>query len=105
MCNTKVLAQTGSAFISHCKDCKTIFIWQNNILLNFSPEDFTAFKRMLYGLDFEDCSFRFQDNASRIIIKTPKPEISFTFTEEEWDDFNQAIDEAAYMQEVYDLIG
>ena len=56
-------------------------------------------------MDFEDCSFHFRDNISMIIIKTPKPEISFTFTEEKWDDFNQAIDEAAYMQQVYDLMG
>lgn len=104
MCNTKILAQAGSAFVSHCTDCKTIFIWQNNILLNFSPEDFSSFKRMLSELDFEDCSFHFRDNIPRIIIKSPKPEISFTFSEDEWEDFNQAINEALYMQQIYALM-
>jgi hypothetical protein len=104
MCSTRTLAHTGDAFISSCADCKTVFIWHRNILLNFSPEDFSSFKRMLDDLDFEDCSFNFLDNISRIIIKTPKPGISFAFTENEWNNFNQAVTEAIYMQQVYDLM-
>jgi hypothetical protein len=40
----------------------------------------------------------------RAVLKTPVDHINFTFTLEEWEDLKDAMDEAMYMQKVFDLI-
>ncbi|WP_237073502.1 DUF6686 family protein [Mucilaginibacter mali] len=105
MCETRVLSQQGSAIISHCADCQTVFIWHNNLVLNFTRNQFADFRRFADDMDFDDRALPFPDGYDRAVLRTPHNDINFAFTLGEWDNFKQAMDEAAYMLEVYSLMG
>jgi hypothetical protein len=104
MCQSTVLTQKGAAIISQCMDCKLITIWHHNLLLNFTPGQFKAFKDFTINLDQADYFFHFPDGDERLVLRTPNNDICFAFTEEEWDNFRVAMEEAEYMQDVYDLL-
>ena len=100
MCDAKTLSHKGAVIISQCVDCKTINIWCNNLIFNFTPQQFRDFKKFTEDLDFDDRSLPFPDKQERVVLKTPIDHINFTFTLDEWVDFHDAMDEASYMQQV-----
>ncbi|HEY9197648.1 MAG TPA: DUF6686 family protein [Mucilaginibacter sp.] len=104
MCSAKVLSHVGASVISRCHECRCIFIWNNNLILSFSPEQFKQFRDFTVELDFEGHTFPFPDGQERMVMRTPVNDVQFTFSIEEWEDFHAAMDEAVYMQEVYDLM-
>ena len=104
MCDAKTLSHKGAVMISQCADCKTINIWCNNLIFNFTVEQFTSFKQFTEELDFDERSLPFPDEQDRVVLKTPIDHINFTFTLDEWDDFHDAMNEAYYMQQVLALI-
>jgi hypothetical protein len=105
MCEAKTLSQRGITMVSQCLQCKTINVWQNNLLLNFTPQQFADFRQFIADLDFDERSHPFPDRMDRAVLKTPVDHINFTFTLAEWEDLKDAMDEAMYMQKVFDLIG
>lgn len=105
MCETRILSQKGTAIISRCADCKAVYIWHHNLILNFTEEQFAAFNRFACELDFEERSLPFPDGEKRAVLQTPNNDINFAFTLPEWEEFKSAMDEASYMLEVYSLIG
>jgi hypothetical protein len=105
LCEAKTLSQRGRTVVSQCLQCKTLNIWQHNLLLNFTPQQFADFRTFIGDLDFDERSHLFPDGQERAIVKTPVDHINFAFTEDEWDDLKDAIDEAMHMQKVFDLIG
>lgn len=104
MCDSKVISQKGVSVISRCAECRCIFIWNNNLILSFSPEQFTAFKDFSAELDFAEHMHAFPDGQDRLVMRTPVNDVQFTFTMDEWEDFQAAMDEAVYMQEIYALM-
>lgn len=104
MCHIRTLCIKNQSHISHCKYCQTIYLWHNNLLLNFTPEDFRQFRETMNQQEFYDCSLLFPDEEERVIIHAPWRNISFSFTQKEWNDLKGAMDEALLMHEVYDLI-
>lgn len=104
MCDIRTLCIKNTAQISHCMHCQTVFIWHSNLLLNFSPQDFQFFRETMNRQDFVDCCMVFPDGAERVIIHAPCKDISFTFTQDEFNDLRDAIDEALLLQQVYELI-
>jgi hypothetical protein len=104
MCDSKILSQRGASVISRCSECRCIFIWNNNLILSFSPEQFVQFREFTTDLDFTEHSHSFPDGQERLVMRTPVNDVQLTFTIEEWDDFHAAMDEALYMQEVYALM-
>lgn len=105
MCQSQILSRTGPVIISQCMECKTLNIWLRNLLLNFTPEQFRAFKLFTAELDTSECTFPFPDGEDRLVLRTPNNDICFAFSLDEWEDFQAAMEEAAYMQSVYALIG
>jgi len=101
MCQTLILSRKGSVIINQCMECKILNIWLRNLLLNFTPEQFKDFTSRL---DIEESMFPFPDGEDRLILRTPHSDICFTFSITEWDDFQMAMEEAEYMQQVYQLI-
>ncbi|RFZ86121.1 hypothetical protein DYU05_09930 [Mucilaginibacter terrenus] len=81
-----------------------MFIWNHNLILSFSPLQFTQFRDFSVELDFEAHSFPFPDGEERMVMRTPADDIQFTFTNAEWEDFHAAMGEACYMLEVYSLM-
>lgn len=104
MCENRTLAQVAQAHISQCMNCKAVFLWHGNLLLNFSQDDFVQFSQALHKRDFGDYSVPFPDQEDRVIMHSPCQDISFTFTRSEWADMKAAVNEALLMQQVYALI-
>ena len=104
MCDAKVLSQVGASVISRCQECRCIFIWNNNLILSFTPEQFTQFRDFTLELDFDNYTFPFPDGQERMVMRTPVNDVQFTFNNDEWEDFHAAMNEAVYMQEVYSLM-
>ncbi len=104
MCQTIVLSKKGPATISQCMECKTLTVWLRHLLLNFSPAQFRSFKEFTSKLDVEESLFPFPDGEERLVLRTPHADICFTFSLAEWEDFQAAMEEAEYMQGVYELM-
>ena len=104
MCDAKVLSHVGESVVSRCGECRCMFIWHNNIILSFSTEQFVQFKEFAAELAFTDHSFPFPDGQERVVMRTPVNDVQLTFTTEQWENFHAAMDEAVYMQQVYDLM-
>ena len=104
MCDAKTLSHKGTTMISRCAECQCIFIWNTNIIVSFSTEQFILFKDFINELSFEEHCFPFPDGQDRVMMRTPVDNIQLTFTPDEWEDFHEAVEEAAYMQQVYALI-
>lgn len=104
MCETKILSHKGAAMIGQCAECQTIYIWHQNLILNFTENQFTDFRKFAGDMDFDDRALPFPDGEDRVVLRTPHNDISFTFTVDEWDNFQSAMDEAVYMMAVYGLL-
>ncbi|WP_235833070.1 hypothetical protein [Arcticibacter tournemirensis] len=104
MCETRLLYSGDSVTVSQCVHCRVLFIWHGNILLSFTSEKFSSFRRAINSFGYEVQYQYFADGEERLVVSTPNPEISFAFTAEEWASFKNALNEAAYMQEIYALM-
>ena len=103
MCQSLILSQKGKTVISHCAECGTLNIWHQNLLLCFSTEQFRAFGAFSVEMDFSERAHPFPDGEDRAILCTPNKDINFAFTQDEWEDFKEAMEEAVYMEQVYQL--
>lgn len=104
MCDAKILSQRGATVISRCSECNCLFIWNHNLILSFTTDQFMQFKDFSAEFEFAGHSFPFPDGEERMVMRTPTNDIQFTFTIHEWEDFQAAMTEATYMQEVYALM-
>jgi len=104
MCDSRVLSHVGESVISRCTECRCMFIWHNNLILSFSIQQFMQFKNFAADLSFDAHSFPFPDGQERVVMRTPVDDVQLTFTTKQWENFHAAMDEAAYMQQVYDLM-
>ncbi|UPK69584.1 DUF6686 family protein [Chitinophaga filiformis] len=104
MCDIRTLCRKNQAHISHCANCQTVYIWHNNLVLNFTPQEFQLFYESLEHQQFHDCSMTFPDGEERVVVHSPYRDISFTFTKQEWRDMKEAMSEAILLQQVYELI-
>jgi len=104
MCKTRVLTQKGQTVISHCPECHMLNIWHQNLLLCFTPEQFRSFKNVAIEMAFEERAYPFPDGEERLILCTPHHDINFAFTTDEWEDFKECLEEAVYMQDIYEII-
>jgi len=85
-------------------NCQTMYLWHGNLLLNFTPEKFVAFKKAITSLKYEDCCFSFPDQENRAVINTPHADICLTFSLKEWKNLIELMNEALFLKEVYSLM-
>ena len=104
MCDTKVLSQRGDTHISVCHKCKTYYIWQQSFVLTFTPGKFADFLNIIKSNGDELFFSSFADGEFRLILKTPYPDIVFSFNEEQWQNFRDALQESYYMNEFYSML-
>lgn len=105
MCDTRTLSSRNSVCVSHCTGCKSIYLWHNNVILNFTTEQFHSFKNLISNYDFDDGAAPFPDGAERIMVRMPEKGVSIAFMEEEWESLKEVLEEASYMREVYEMLG
>lgn len=58
----------------------------------------------MYKVDTDESTFPFPDGEDRLILRTPNSDINFCFTGIEWAQFQEALDEAGYMQTIYEMM-
>lgn len=104
MCKTLVLAQNENITIAQCCNCKVLNIWRSGLLMNFSFAQFHAFHQATERLEFDNYLENRPDGKEVVILSTPFPDISLVFTREEWHEFFEKMEEASYMQRVYELV-
>jgi len=104
MCKLTVISKKGDVSVTQCLNCKMINIWNKSTLISFSFEQFHAFIRATENLKFDDYLEHTPDGTEVVILATPYPDISMVFTRVEWYEFFQALYEARYMQQVYQLV-
>lgn len=104
MCVTKILSIKAATTITYCPGCNAFYILHNNLLLSFTKETFNSFQEELRHLSLEQNGLLFPGGLERIILRTPNPDISFSFGKEEFVLFKHTVDEAVYMREIYTLI-
>lgn len=102
MCPTILLSQKEQTVISYCPDCKRTYIWHKSLMLTFESKQFKSFKN--YTKNDNHTFLAFPDGEERIMIATQHSQVSLIFSEDEWAYFLTALEEAEYMQEVYQLL-
>ncbi|MFZ4862326.1 hypothetical protein ACL9RF_09080 [Sphingobacterium sp. Mn56C] len=104
MCKSTTLSSKGNTTVSYCSGCQSHYIWQNSFILTFNPAQYDCFLEEIKSRMGVEDFMKFPDGVYRMMLPTPMPEVLFTFSEEEWQDFTNALFEAYYMREVYQLI-
>ncbi|TDQ09443.1 hypothetical protein [Pedobacter metabolipauper] len=104
MCKPTVISRKGDICVTQCVNCKIVNIWNRGVLISFSFEQFHAFIGATNGLEFDDYLEYSPDGVEVVILATPYPDLSLAFTRVEWYEFFAALNEAAYMQQIYQLV-
>ena len=104
MCDILLLSNKNATTISQCIHCNTIYLWHNNLLLSFTPAEFTTFQEVTSRFKFDEDAIPFPDHLMRLVMQLPEKQIGFAFTEEEWHDLLVVIRESLLMQEVYEAM-
>lgn len=85
-------------------ECKILTLWTRTLLLNFSPDQFTSFKNFTSKLEVDQSLFPFPDGEDRLVLRTPHSDICMTFSIDDWEHFQQAMEDAEYMMQVYQIM-
>ncbi|MCD0490018.1 hypothetical protein LPB86_17380 [Pedobacter sp. MC2016-14] len=104
MCKPTVIARKGKISVSQCSNCKMVNIWNQNVLISFSFQQFHAFIETTKDLDFDNYMETSPNGLEVVVLATPYPDISLVFTRKEWYNFFEALQEAAYMQQIYKMV-
>lgn len=104
MCKPTVISREGDILVTQCLNCKIVNIWNKSILMSFSFEQFQAFINATQNLDFDDYLEYNPDGVEVVILASPFPDINLVFTRVEWHEFFATLHQAAYMQQVYQMV-
>lgn len=104
MCKKTVIAQREEISITQCANCKVVNIWKPGLLLKFSFKQFDDFAKVARQINFDSYVEYAPDGKEIVILSTPFPDMSLMFTRSELSSFTAAMDEALYMQKVYQLV-
>lgn len=104
MCKKTIIAQRNSVTITQCTNCKTVNISKKSILMRFTFDQFDEFSRIARRIEFDNYLEYAPDGTEVVLLSTPCNDICLMFTREELSDFANAIEEAVFMQNVYQLV-
>ncbi|PVY38372.1 MULTISPECIES: DUF6686 family protein [Pontibacter] len=104
MCDTRTLSSKNNTYISHCVGCRSVSLWHNNLIVSFTPEQFFAFSNLIRRYSFADGAMPFPDELERIMIRLPHKDFTMAFTEAEWVNLGEVVEEALYMRQIYEML-
>ena len=104
MCKPTVIARKGLISVTQCIGCRMINIWNQGVLISFSFQQFDAFLEATKDLEFDDYLECSPEGTEIVVLATPYPDISLVFKREEWFNFFNALNEASYMQQIYNMV-
>ena len=81
-----ILARNELGFISIPGGSNLIHLCFNNLHINFSADEFIAFRRIVKDLLQEDCRIPFPDGTMRVLLNTPYEGLNFSFNNLELKD-------------------
>lgn len=103
-CSLKILSKNDLGFISMPENQNIIHLCFNNILINFSKEDFFTFRRIVKDIFKENEPISFPDGRERILLNSPYQGINFSFNRIEMAELVRSLDEAYYMERIYSYL-
>jgi len=103
-CPLKILSKNDLGFISMPVDQNIIHLCFNNLLINFTKEDFLTFRNIVKNIYKENEPISFPDGKNRILISTPYQGINFSFNQQEMILLVRSLDEAFYMEKIYSYL-
>jgi len=104
MCNPILLKSTPTTHLSQCVECKTIFLWHNNFVINYTASEFDAFRKIIKNAVFSNNALPFPDGVDRIIVRTSHESINLIFTEDEWVSLKDVLDEGQFVLQIYEIM-
>lgn len=102
--NLKILSKSELGFISMPVGHNVLHLCFNNLLINFSLEDFLIFRDAVKYISQEKSYTSFPDGRKRILLHTPYDGIHFSFDPHELHALIISLDEAYYMQKIYSYL-
>ncbi|MVZ61756.1 DUF6686 family protein [Sphingobacterium humi] len=96
-----ILSRNELGFISMPNGNKLIHLCFNNLHINFSINEFLAFRNIVKDLVYEDCRIPFPDGTLRVLLNTPYEGLNFSFNKIELNQLVTVLDEAYYMRIIY----
>ncbi|MGJ1204719.1 DUF6686 family protein [Sphingobacterium lactis] len=103
-CQIKILAKNDMGFISMPAGQNIIHVCFNNLLINFSKEDFFTFRSLVKDIFDDNKPIVFPDGKNRILLHTPYEGINFSFDQFEMLELVKTLDEAFYMEKIYSYL-
>ena len=97
-------SESDSLQIVQFKACGHIGLRYNNILLTFSEKTFQDFVETYSSISFERYSIIFPDERNRLIMNTVVDEVQFCFTHDQFENMQQALNEASLILQANSLI-
>lgn len=104
MCKPTVIARKGNITVTQCINCQMVNIWNKNVLISFSFQQFPAFLTATKDLEFDNYLEKSPEGVEIVVLATPYPDLSLIFTRAQWVDFFNVLNEAAYMQQIYQMV-
>ncbi|WP_185211411.1 DUF6686 family protein [Sphingobacterium mizutaii] len=103
-CRLRILSKNDQGFISMPEGQNIIHLCFNNILINFSKEDFIMFRSIVKDIYAESSPVSFPDGRERILLNSPYSGINFSFNHFEMTELVRSLDEAYYMERIYSFL-
>lgn len=85
-------------------NCNHIAFRYKNLLLNFNSDGFLKFTSSFKNLNFDERAVMFPDGTSRLVMHTRCQEIQLCFDHSEYRAVGEALQEAAVMMEVHNIL-
>ncbi|SDL89631.1 Uncharacterised protein [Sphingobacterium mizutaii] len=103
-CRLRILSKHDQGFISMPEGQNIIHLCFNNILINFSKEDFIMFRKIVKDIYADNSPVAFPDGRERILLNSPYSGINFSFNHFEMTELVRSLDEAFYMERIYSFL-
>jgi len=103
-CRLKILSKNNLGFISMPENQNIIHLCFNNLLINFSKEDFITFRKIVKDIYKENEPISFPDGRKRMLLSSPYQGINFSFDHFEMTELVRSLDEAYYMERIYSYL-
>lgn len=97
----KILSQSKLGFISMPCGHQVIHLCFNNLMINFTVDDFFRFRQIVKNIHGEQEIIAFPDGSQRILLHSPYDGINFSFHPNELNQLIHSLDEAYYMHQIY----
>ena len=104
-CKPEIILESEHYNVARCTTCGRIGLYYKNILLGFNPADFHAFTRSIHAVTFDKSAVDFPDGQKHLVMNTCHKDIQFTFTREEFEEFQDLLQQAVLLLETKVILG